>query len=155
MPYFHLKFRFSALSIPRFPLAEKHLHEKGPPADSPSDASRSLPAVSVASRKRLRQCHRRPAGSGWLHSRCSHSSQLGNVSLHDFQLISDLFGTHGISSTKRSCIKYTRKLVSCEYNTSSSAQGQAEHFQRCIIPLAARKTGSCKRLTTGRSPFIS
>ena len=49
--------------------------------------------------------------------------QLGNVSLHDFQLISDLFGTHGISSSKRSCIKYTRKLVSCEYHTSSSAQG--------------------------------
>jgi len=35
--------------------------------------------------------------------------------------------------------KYTRKLVSCEYNTSSSAQGQAEHFQRCIIPLATRQ----------------
>ena len=47
--------------------------------------------------------------------------QLGDVSLRDFQLISDLFGTHGISSSKRSCIKYTRKLVSCEYITSSSA----------------------------------
>jgi hypothetical protein len=35
--------------------------------------------------------------------------------------------------------KYTRTLVSCEYNTSSSAQGQTEHFQRCINPLAARQ----------------
>ena len=73
---------------------------------------------------------------------CIHDAvtvQLGNVSLHDFQLVFDLFGTHGISSTKRSCIKYTRKLVSCEYITSSSAQGQAEHFQRCINPLATRQ----------------
>ena len=29
-----------------------------PPADPPADASRSLPAVPVASRKRLRQCRR-------------------------------------------------------------------------------------------------
>ena len=28
-------------------------------------------------------------------------------------------------------------------------------FQRCINTPAARKTGSCKRSTTGRSPFIS
>ena len=73
---------------------------------------------------------------------CIHDAvtvQLGNVSLHDFQLVFDLFGTHGISSSKRSCIKYTRKLVSCEYITPSSAQGQAEHFQRCIIPLATRQ----------------
>jgi len=34
MPYFHLKFRFSALSIPRFPLAEKHLHKQEPPHKS-------------------------------------------------------------------------------------------------------------------------
>ena len=73
---------------------------------------------------------------------CIHDAvtvQLGNVSLHDFQLVFDWFGTHGISSSKRTCINYTRKFVSCEYHTSSSAQGQAEHFQRCVDPLVARK----------------
>ena len=54
-------------------------------------------------------------------------------------VVADHQKRHAGSSTKRSCIKYTRKLVSCEYHTSSSAQGQAEHFQRCIDPLVARK----------------
>jgi hypothetical protein len=51
--------------------------------------------------------------------------------------------------------KYTRKLVSCEYNTSSSAQGQAEHFQRCIIPLAARQNRLLQAFNHWQEPFVS
>ena len=99
------------------------------PADPPAGASRSLPAVSVASRKRLRlAAFTMQSQSSLVMSPCTISSW--------FLICSErmVFPPQSVVASK-----YTRKLVSCEYNTSSSAQGQAEHFQRCIIPLAARK----------------